>query len=70
MKHPELRRNRKIKIKDIKRTRQDLNELVKDCLDDIRPYLVRDLMTYLKRRGILYVKKNKKKNKKKAQKKT
>lgn len=69
MKHPELRRNKKVRLKDIKRTRYDINELVQACLDDIRPYLVKDIIVYLKKRGVLYAKKNKKKNKKKAEKK-
>lgn len=70
MKHPKLKQlkvNRKMKVKEIRKFKQEISEIVDWCLDDIRYYIVDDIMKYLKRRGILYVKKakNKKKNKKK-----
>jgi len=66
MKHPklkQLRLNRKMKVTEIRKFKRDLNELVEDCLVDIRWYIVDDIMKYLKRRGVLYAKVQKKNKK-------
>jgi len=70
MKSPRLKQlkvNRKMKVKEIRKFKQEISEIVDWCLDDIRYYIVDDVMKYLKRRGILYVQKKKasKKNSKK-----
>lgn len=70
MKHPKLRQmqvRRKMKVKEVRKFKQEILEIIDWCLDDIKYYIRDDIMKYLKRRGILYVKKkkNKKKNKKK-----
>ena len=68
MKPPKLiKLNKKARIKEVKKFKQALNEIVKDCQDDIRPYLVKDIMMLLKKKGIIYAK-NSKKNTKKGQK--
>jgi len=64
MKHPKLRTRKKVRLTNIRKTKQDLTEIVDDCLRDIRWYIVDDVMRYLKKRGIINAKKNKKKNKK------
>lgn len=64
MKNPKLRIKKKVKITELRKFKQDINEIVKDALDDIRPYLIADVMTYLKKRGILYAKKDQKTHKK------
>ena len=67
MKHPKLRQlklNRKMKVKEIRKFKNDISEIVDWCLDDIRWYIVSDIMNYLRKRGIIYAK-NTKKNKKK-----
>ena len=65
MKNPKLRINKKIRIKAIRKLKIDLNEIVEDALIDIKWYLVKDIMDYLKKKGIIYAKKTSKKNKKK-----
>ena len=66
MKHPKLRTKKKLRLTNIRKTKQDLTEIVDDCLRDIRWYIVDDIIRYLKKRGLVNVnKKNKKKNKKK-----
>jgi len=67
MKHPKLRINRKVRITRVKKLKKELHDIVGWCLDDIRYYIVDDLLKYMKKRGILYVKKTKapKKNRKK-----
>lgn len=63
MKHPKLRtRKKKVRLTNIRKTKKDITEIVDDCLQDIRWYIVRDIVNYLKKRGILNAKKNKKKN--------
>ena len=67
MKHPKLRQlrlNRKMKVTEIRKLKQELNEIVEDCLVDIRWYIVDDLIRLLKKRGMVYAKKTSKKNKK------
>ena len=68
MKHPKLRSRKRIRLTNIRKTKQELTELVDDCLRDIRWYIVDDIINYLKKRGLFNVKKNKKKNKKKKKK--
>jgi hypothetical protein len=63
MKHPKLRIKKKARLKELRKFKLDINEIVKDCLDDIRPYLIADVMSYLKKRGILYAKKQEKNKK-------
>jgi len=63
MKHPKLRTKRRIRLTNIRKTKQDLTEIVDACLRDIRWYIVNDAMRYLKKRGMFDV--NRKKNKKK-----
>jgi hypothetical protein len=64
MKHPKLRLRRKAKITGYKKFKQEVTEIVEDCLKDIRWYIVDDIMRYMKKRGIVYVPKSSKKNKK------
>jgi hypothetical protein len=59
-------KRRKIKRKQIF---TELRELVEDRLMDAAPYIVRDVIRLLKKKGAIYVSKNKKKNRKKTQKK-
>ncbi len=68
MKHPKLRVKKKVKLREMRKFKQDIAEIVKDCLIDIRPYIVNDILTLLKKRGIIYAT-NSKKNKKKKTKK-
>ena len=62
MKHPRLRVKKKVRITSIRRLKQEISEAVEDCLVDIRPYIVKDILHMLKKRGIVYHAKNKKKN--------
>ncbi len=67
MKNPKLRINKKIRIKAIRKFKNTITEIVGDCLEDIKWYIVDDLMKHFKKQGIIYAKaskKNKKKNKK------
>ena len=71
MKHPKLRIRKKLKITKIRKFKQALNNIVEDCLVDIRWYIIDDILRYLKKEGIIYAetsKTNKKKNKRKAKK--
>lgn len=64
MKNPTLRIKKKTRLKELRRFKIDIKEIVHDCLLDIESYIVDDIMNYLKKREILYVKKNSQKNKK------
>lgn len=67
MKNPRLRVNKKGRVKAIRKFKREITEIVGDCLEDIKWYIVDDLMKYFKKQGIIYAKaskKNKKKNKK------
>lgn len=64
MKSPKLRVKKKVKLSEIRKFKYDIGEVVQYCLSDIKPYIVNDILTLLKKRGIIYVKKNSKKNKK------
>ena len=66
MKHTKLRTKKKVRLTNVRRTKQEITEIVDDCLRDIRWYIVDDVMRYLRKRGVINAtKKNKKKNKKK-----
>ena len=68
MKHPKLKQlklNKKIKLKEVRKLERDIDDLIHDCLMDIKWYIKKDIVSYLKRRGIFYVKKTSKKNSKK-----
>ena len=54
MKHPKLKIRKKIRLKAIRRFKNEITEIVDDCLKDIRWYIVDDIMRYLKKQGILY----------------
>ncbi len=60
MKVTKLRVRKKVRIASIKRLKKDVDEVVYDCLMDIKSYLVNDVMMLLKKRGIIYAKKPKK----------
>jgi len=66
MKNTKLRIKKKVKLDSIRKLKNDVKEIVHDCLMDIEGYIVADTMTYLKKRGILYAK-NTQKDKKKKQ---
>jgi len=69
MKHPKLRARKRPKRTNIRKTKQDITEIIENSQRDIRWYLAKDIMDYLKKRGMLDVrKKDKKKNKKKKKK--
>ncbi len=69
MKHPKLkfRINKRKKITEVRKFKQDIKEIVHDCLLDIEGYIVNDIMRLLRKRGIIHAK-AKKKNKKKKKK--
>ena len=54
MKNPKLRIKKKVKITELRKFKQEVREIVHDCLLDIQNYIVEDIMRYLKKRGILY----------------
>ena len=63
MKNTKLRIKKKIRISQIRKFKQAMKNIVKDNLLDIEPYIVNDMIKYLKKKGIIYyAKKNKKKN--------
>jgi len=72
MKHPKLKQykfNKKIRVKAIRKFNRELNDIIEDCLNDIRPYIKKDIMSLLKKRGILYAETTKKNSTKKKKKK-
>ena len=67
MKHPklkQLKRNKKIRLKEVRKIDRDIDEIIHDGLMDIKWYIKKDIMAYLKKKGIIYAK-NSQKNKKK-----
>ena len=63
MKHPrlkQLRINKKVRLKEVRKIERDIDEIIHDDLMDIKWYIKKDIMTYLKKRGIIYAKKQKK----------
>ena len=66
MKIPSLKIKKKVRIAGIKRLKNNIKELIHQGLLDIEPYIVIDVMKYLKKEGIIYVvPKKSKKNRKK-----
>jgi len=68
MKHPVLKLKKKTKLKGIRKIKNEIREIVHDCLLDIEDYILNDIMSYLKKIGVIYAEKktkNKKKNKRK-----
>ena len=71
MKHPKLRQlrlNKKIRLKEVRKIERDIDEIIHDCLMDIKWYIKKDIMSYLKKKGIIYAKASKKNKKKKKKK--
>jgi len=62
MKHPKMRTKTTKKIKQtiIRRIKKEISEIVHDCLIDIQPYIVRDILMLLQKRGVINAKKQKK----------
>ena len=60
MKTSLLKLRPKAKITGVKKLRLDIREVVHDCLLDIENYIVNDLLNLLKKKGIVYEKKQKK----------
>ena len=54
MKTPKLKIKKKIRIKAIRKFKQNIKEIVHDCLLDIEWYICEDIFRYLKKQGILY----------------
>ena len=68
MKYPKLKQyklNKKIRLKEVRKIERDVDELIHDCLMDIKWYIKKDIMAYLKKKGIIYAKASKKNKKKK-----
>lgn len=64
MKHPKLKQlriNKKVRLKEVRKIERDIDEIIHDNLLDIKWYMKKDFMAYLKKRGILYIKKSPKK---------
>ncbi len=59
-----LRVNKKIRLKDVRKIERDIEEIIQAGLRDIRWYIKKDIMAYLKKRGVLYVTKKSSKKKK------
>ena len=68
MKSTKLRINKKTRLSGIRKLECEINELIKDALDDIRWYLKKDIVSYLKKKGIIVYAKTQKKNTKKIKK--
>ena len=66
MKSTKLRINKKTRLSGIRKLEKEIDEIIKDALDDIRWYLKKDIVSYLKKKGVVvYAKKTSKKNKQK-----
>jgi len=57
MKHPKLKLRKKLKISKIRKFKQAIDDIIEDCLDDIRWYIREDILKYLKKEGIIYYEK-------------
>ena len=68
MKIVRLKLQKKKKLTAIRRVKQEINDIIQNCLDDIRPYIITDIFIYLKKKGIIYAEKPKTNNKKKKKK--
>jgi len=64
MKITSLKVKKKVRLASIKRLKNNIKEVVHNCLLDIEKYIVEDVMKCLKKDGIIYAK-NTKKNRKK-----
>lgn len=62
MKSTKLRVNKKKPVKGIRKLKLEINEIVGDCLDDIKYYIVDDVIKYLKKKGMIVYAKTSKKN--------
>ncbi len=66
MKSPRLKQlkvNKKIRLKEIRKMERDIDEIIHADLMDIKWYIKKDFIAYLKKKGILYIKKSSKKKK-------
>jgi len=63
MKSTKLRINKKTRLRGIRKLKKEINEIVGDCLDDIKYYIIDDIMNYLKKKGVVVYAKNKKTSK-------
>ena len=54
MKTPKLKIKKKVRLTAIRKFKQNIKEIVHDCLLDIEWYIVDDIMRQLKKQGILY----------------
>lgn len=68
MKNPKLKIRKKVRVSSFRKLKLAIGEAVGDCLEDILPYIVKDVVYVLQKKGMIYVQKNKKKNKKKKKK--
>lgn len=68
MKSTKLRINKKTRLSGIRKLEGEINEIIKDALDDIRWYLKKDIVSYLKKKGIIVYAKTQKAYKKKIKK--
>ncbi len=68
MKSTALRINKKMRIKGVRKLKSEVNLIVGACLEDIRWYIVEDILKYLKKKGLVVYAKKQKKNKKKTKK--
>jgi len=65
MKNPQFKVKKKVRLASIKKLKNNIREIVHDCLLDIEYYIIDDIMKHLKKEGIIYAK-DTKKNKKKG----
>jgi len=71
MKSTKLRINKKTRLRGIRKLENEIDEIIKDALDDIRWYLKKDIISYLKKKGVVvYAKASQKNSKTKKRKKT
>ena len=68
MKSTQLRINKKNRLRGIRKIKIEIKDVVHDCLLDIENYIVEDIMSILKKKGVIVYAKAQKKNKKKTKK--
>ena len=68
MKNTKLRIKKRVKLDSVRKLKNEVREIIHDCLMDIEWYIVDDMMKHLKKRGFIDVKKNTQKDKKKKKK--
>ena len=66
MKHPKFRIKKKVRLTSIRKLKKEIIEVIEDCFTDIRPYLVKDIFSILKKQGIIYTMKKKIQTKRKT----